>query len=215
MVAFGFHTVGIALRWIESYRLEHGTRAALKLLRISHILCLVYYSPVDSLMKKRLQHPSITSLRSLMALFLMGFASISPSVEKEIQPLVPALQSNWLHIHVATCFIAYAAFAISFIAGVTLPCRAKRAQFHRRDVLEEINYKCIIIGFPMLTSGILTGAVWAQLCVGLVLELGPKGNVVAYNVDHIRPLSPRENDERMERQDERYCIDCRVFKRYG
>ncbi len=95
---------------------EHGTRAALELLRVPYILCVVHYGLVDTYEKKAF-HPSITLCASLIALFLMGFASISPSVEKKIEPLVPALQSNWLHIHVATCFIAYAAFAISFIAG--------------------------------------------------------------------------------------------------
>jgi ABC-type transport system involved in cytochrome c biogenesis permease subunit len=124
-------------------------------------------------MKKRFSHPIITLCASLVALFLMGFASISPSVEKEIQPLVPALQSNWLHIHVATCFIAYAAFAISFIAG-TLYLIGQKGPIPPRYVLEEINYKCIIIGFPMLTSGILTGAVWANYAWGSYWSWDPK-----------------------------------------
>ena len=41
-------------------------------------------------------------------------------------------------------------------------------------MLEEINYKSIIIGFPMLTSGILTGAVWAQYAWGSYWSWDPK-----------------------------------------
>ena len=116
-VTLGLLTAGLAAAMDRIVQAWHRTRAALKLIRITYILCLVSVNLLLVLMKKRLQHPAITCLASLVALFFMGFASISPSVEKEIQPLVPALQSNWLHIHVATCFIAYAAFAISFIAG--------------------------------------------------------------------------------------------------
>jgi len=54
-------------------------------------------------MKKRLGFPLMTAFASLIALAFMGYASFSPSVDKNIQPLVPALQSNWLHIHVFTC----------------------------------------------------------------------------------------------------------------
>jgi ABC-type transport system involved in cytochrome c biogenesis permease subunit len=103
----------------------------------------------------------------------MGFASISPSVERGIQPLVPALKSNWLHIHVITCFMAYAAFAISFICSV-LYLVGRKWETLPLKMLEEINYKSIIIGFPMLTSGILTGAVWAQYAWGSYWRWDPK-----------------------------------------
>lgn len=46
-----------------------------------------------------------------LAVLIMGYASL---LSKETSPLVPALQSYWLWIHVITCFAAYAAFAVSF-----------------------------------------------------------------------------------------------------
>jgi ABC-type transport system involved in cytochrome c biogenesis permease subunit len=171
-VAFGLHSVGVVLRWIESYRLSMGH---VPLSNFYESLIFYAWSIMALLifMKKRLSHPSITLCASLIGLFLMGFASISPTVEREIQPLVPALQSNWLHIHVVTCFIAYAAFAISFVAG-TLYLIGQKGPIPPRDVLEEINYKCIIVGFPMLTSGILTGAVWAHYAWGSYWSWDPK-----------------------------------------
>ena len=51
-----------------------------------------------------------------MAFATMGLASLSP--DKSIAPLVPALQSIWLHLHVAIASIGYAAFLAAF--GVSL-----------------------------------------------------------------------------------------------
>src|SRR4030066_2418136 len=47
----------------------------------------------------------------------LAFIDIS-GMSKEIQPLVPALKSNWLLAHVTMSFIAYAAFALSFSTGL-------------------------------------------------------------------------------------------------
>ena len=48
------------------------------------------------------------------AFLAMAYASLSPNISDRIQPLIPALKSNWLIAHVVTCFIGYAAFAIAF-----------------------------------------------------------------------------------------------------
>ena len=171
-VGLGLLTTGIALRWIESYRLGIG-HVPLSNLYESLIFYAWCVNLLLVLIRKKLHHPAITCFASLVALFLMGFASISPSVERGIQPLVPALKSNWLHIHVITCFMAYAAFAISFICSV-LYLVGRKWETLPLKMLEEINYKSIIIGFPMLTSGILTGAVWAQYAWGSYWRWDPK-----------------------------------------
>jgi len=112
-------------------------------------------------------------LSSVIALAFMGYASLSPSVDKTIQPLIPALQSNWLHIHVLTCFLAYAAFAISFLAGL-LSLFGGRGIIPPASTLEEINYRSVMVGFPMLSAGILTGAVWAHYAWGSYWSWDPK-----------------------------------------
>ena len=124
-------------------------------------------------MRKKLKAPIITTFATLVALFFIGYASLSPSVEKGIQPLIPALQSNWLHVHVFTCFIAYASFAISFLCGIFYMFHWKNV-IPPRETLEEINYQSIMVGFPMLTAGILTGAVWAHYAWGTYWSWDPK-----------------------------------------
>ncbi len=51
----------------------------------------------------------------------MAYASLGGSIQREITPLVPALQSNWLIAHVVTCFIGYAAFAVAGVSGSHVP----------------------------------------------------------------------------------------------
>jgi cytochrome c-type biogenesis protein CcsB len=51
----------------------------------------------------------------------MAYASLKPGITSAIQPLIPALKSNWLIAHVITCFIGYAAFALAFgVSGMYL-----------------------------------------------------------------------------------------------
>jgi ABC-type transport system involved in cytochrome c biogenesis permease subunit len=47
------------------------------------------------------------------AFLAMAYASFSTGISKEISPLNPALQSNWLIAHVITCFVGYAAFTVA------------------------------------------------------------------------------------------------------
>jgi ABC-type transport system involved in cytochrome c biogenesis permease subunit len=172
-VTFGLHTAGLALRWIESYGAGMGH---VPLSNFYESLIFYAWSVCGLLIALRIRGlvgPAITVCGALVSLCLMGFASISPSIQKNIEPLVPALQSNWLHIHVITCFVAYAAFSISFICSILFLVGPKGI-IPPRETLEEINYKSIIIGFPMLTSGILTGAVWAHYAWGSYWSWDPK-----------------------------------------
>jgi cytochrome c-type biogenesis protein CcsB len=74
---------------------------------------------------------------------------------------------------VITCFLAYAAFAISFIAGLLYLVKGKGI-VPPGEKLDEINYRSIIVGFPMLSAGILTGAVWAHYAWGSYWSWDPK-----------------------------------------
>lgn len=171
-ITFGLHTLAFAARWVESYRLGIG-HAPLS----NFYESLIFYSWCIALimivMKKRIGAPLLTMFASLVALFFIGYASFSPAVDRNIQPLIPALQSNWLHVHVFTCFIAYAAFAISFLCGLFYLFTWKGI-IPSKESLEEINYQSIMVGFPMLSAGILTGAVWAYYAWGSYWSWDPK-----------------------------------------
>jgi len=116
------------------------------------------------------------------AFLAIALTSIIPGVESKITPLVPALQSNWLTIHVTTCFFGYASFAVSFGISILYLIREKKdvqksvqaTWLPSASTLDEINYKSIVIGFPMLTLGIITGAAWANYAWGSYWSWDPK-----------------------------------------
>jgi cytochrome c-type biogenesis protein CcsB len=99
-------------------------------------------------------------------------------LDHNIRPLIPALQSNWLVAHVITCFLGYACFAISFVAAIALLLGDKSDSVGKvlpgRRHLDEIVYKSIMIGFPLLAIGIITGAAWADYAWGSYWSWDPK-----------------------------------------
>lgn len=112
------------------------------------------------------------------ALLVASTAIASP----EIEPLLPALKSNWLLFHVSACFIAYSCFALSLGCGLgTLLIHGVpffTAQGEGREELlrkaDFITHRFILIGFPFLTMGIATGAIWAELSWGRYWNWDPK-----------------------------------------
>ncbi len=99
----------------------------------------------------------------------------------EIQPLMPALRSYWLYIHVVTAFIGYAGFTVAFGGAVAYLIKehfgdkdwAKRF-LPSKEVLDEITYKSIAIVFPIWTASIILGAAWANEAWGGYWSWDPK-----------------------------------------
>jgi cytochrome c-type biogenesis protein CcsB len=119
---------------------------------------------------------------AILAVLAIAAASF---FDDTIEALVPALQSNWLVYHVLTCFVGYAAFAVSAAAGIVyliLKARGKAPaageksgeskEFHR--VLASFNYEAVRFGFLFLGVGIITGAVWANEAWGTYWSWDPK-----------------------------------------
>ncbi len=109
---------------------------------------------------------SISAVTALLSLLAIGGASL---LDKEIAPLLPALKSNWLTIHVLTCFVGYAALVVSFAASMLFLVFLKK-----NKNLDTICYKAITFGFLFLTLGIITGAIWANSAWGTYWSWDPK-----------------------------------------
>jgi cytochrome c-type biogenesis protein CcsB len=90
-----------------------------------------------------------------------------PGDLKESIPLVPALRSYWLLIHVSMAIIAYSAFATAAGAGLTfmakhhLKGRIGKA-LPSEAAIEEFMFRAVAVGFPFQTLLLITGAIWAQ-----------------------------------------------------
>lgn len=103
---------------------------------------------------------------------------------KDIEPLLPALRSHWLPIHVSLSFIGYAGFTVAFGVAVSYLIQERQVKSHRignmyyrlpsLEILDEILFKLISLGFPFLTLGIITGAIWAHKAWGSYWQWDPK-----------------------------------------
>ncbi|PXX50025.1 MULTISPECIES: c-type cytochrome biogenesis protein CcsB [Aquitalea] len=95
----------------------------------------------------------------------------------EIQPLIPALQSWWMKIHVPANFVGYGAFAMSAMLGVAELLVLKgvlKDRLPSAEVLDEMMYKAISIGFLFFTIATILGAMWAADAWGGYWSWDPK-----------------------------------------
>jgi len=172
----------MVLRWIESYDLGIG-HAPLSNLYESLIFfawAIVFFY---LLIERRTRNRSLGVFSTPIAFLAMAYASYSPTISSGIQPLVPALKSNWLIAHVLTCFFGYAAFGLAFALSVMhlLKKREKPEGSNvfiriipESSILDDMNYQMVVIGFLMLTLGIITGSVWAHSAWGSYWSWDPK-----------------------------------------
>jgi cytochrome c-type biogenesis protein CcsB len=116
----------------------------------------------------------------LAALLMISSVAI-PAGEVTVQPM---LKSVWLTIHVGTIFIGDGVFAITFMAAIMYLIQERgikkktRGAFYSRlpslETLDAINHYSLISGFPFLTIGIITGAIYAQYVLGSYWRWDPK-----------------------------------------
>jgi cytochrome c-type biogenesis protein CcsB len=112
-------------------------------------------------------------------LCLLTFTEFSlPTELQTTQPLVPALQSNWLFMHVSVMIISYASLLIGSLISIIYLALAtnQNVQLVNNSLLlfDNISYRTIGIGFCFLTLGILSGAVWANETWGTYWSWDPK-----------------------------------------
>jgi len=182
LLGFLAQTLAIILRWVESYEMGIGhaplSNLYESLVFFSWTLMLLYL-----ILEWRTKNRTIGAFVTPLAFLALAYASFSPNISSQIQPLIPALKSNWLISHVITCFFGYAAFALSF--GVSIMYLLKRLDTAEKDnrflglipstaILDDLNYQMIVIGFLMLTLGIITGSVWAHSAWGTYWSWDPK-----------------------------------------
>lgn len=118
--------------------------------------------------------PVLAAGTSLLALVTLAYAS---TFETKIQPLMPALRSNWLTVHVITCFLGYGATALAFLCSVGYLISSYSRRTRGAETLEALEMatdKSISFGFLFLTIGIITGAVWANSAWGTYWSWDPK-----------------------------------------
>jgi len=128
------------------------------------------------------------------ALLTNAFATFTlPKEMQEASPLVPALQSNWLMMHVTVMILSYAALILGSLLAIAFLiityngneiANKENKEFDKLNknekyqtialTLDNLSYRILGIGFPLLTIGILSGAVWANEAWGSYWSWDPK-----------------------------------------
>lgn len=171
IAGFAFHTATIALRWIAAGRTP-ATSFHESLTLFAWIIVALFLMLVVKY-KQRV----LGAFVAPFALLLIITASLLPS---QIVPLSPVLESYWLPVHVMLAFLGNAFFALAFFLGIMYVIQDKYLKSRKLkglyfvlpslETLDELNYKCLQYGFPLLTAAIITGAIWSEYAIGSYWE---------------------------------------------
>jgi cytochrome c-type biogenesis protein CcsB len=177
-VLMGF--TGLMVRWYESYLIapDVGHIPISNLYEVFILFCLItaliylYY-------ELRFQTRQLGGFVLLVINAGVGFI-LWYTFDRHadgIQPLVPALQSYWMKIHVPANFIGYGSFSLAAMVGSAY-LLAERGILASRlpalDVLEDLMYKVIAVGFAFFTIATILGAMWAAEAWGGYWSWDPK-----------------------------------------
>lgn len=114
---------------------------------------------------------------TLAVVLLLGFAAVR--LYSQAGPLVPALNSYWLKIHVSSAVLATGVFMVGFVAAVLLLIRGRHdeavaagwsmrfpvtlgVQLPDAATLERLTFRLHALAFPIWTFAIMAGAIWAE-----------------------------------------------------
>nr|YP_009296620.1 cytochrome c biogenesis protein [Apophlaea sinclairii]AOM65760.1 cytochrome c biogenesis protein [Apophlaea sinclairii] len=185
--------------------------------------CIIF---INIIIEKKINSRLVGSIITPLIVFILAFSDISlPNNMHEIVPLVPALQSNWLMMHVSVMILSYASLitgsllSVLFLiltyntkvtlkgssVGLVLPDNSTNSNINKLSLvsqvtmstkhfpqaqqdfnynhnyylnlaqsLDNLSYRIISLGFPLLTLGIIAGAVWANEAWGSYWSWDPK-----------------------------------------
>ncbi|HYG99217.1 MAG TPA: cytochrome c biogenesis protein CcsA [Terriglobales bacterium] len=173
-----FHFVSL----VEAAMLEH-----LSLASVHHSESLFAFLIMFGFMVVRVKYKTTSPGIFIFPLvFLLTFASAIAQRPPELNS--PVLRSGWVFAHIALIFTGYAALFLSFVASLLYLVQANNLKsklknptdggFFSRlpalEVIDEIGYRALVLGFPFMTLGLVTGAVLAQQKFGSMYFVDPK-----------------------------------------
>ncbi len=156
-------TSALAMRWVSSGHPPWVTLYEV-LTTLTWGITTIYLVLFEGVLKTR----AAGAFSVLLIFCLQSYAVwVIPSDLKASIPLVPALRSYWLLIHVSMAITAYSAFGTAAGAGLTF-----MAKHHMKGriskalpseaAIEEFMFRAVAVGFPFQTLLLITGAIWAQ-----------------------------------------------------
>ncbi|HWT73032.1 MAG TPA: c-type cytochrome biogenesis protein CcsB [Oxalicibacterium sp.] len=177
-VVMGF--TGMLVRWYESYLIgaDVGHIPISNLYEVFILFCMVtslFYLYYEQVYATRQLGPFVLLVISAAVGFLLWYMMSRDAAE--IQPLVPALQSWWMKIHVPANFIGYGTFSLAAMVAVAYLLKSHGMLADRLpalEVLDDVMYKAIAVGFAFFTIATILGALWAAEAWGGYWSWDPK-----------------------------------------
>ncbi|HJV82540.1 c-type cytochrome biogenesis protein CcsB [Noviherbaspirillum sp.] len=177
-VVMGF--TGMLVRWYESYLVgaDIGHIPISNLYEVFVLFCMItalFYLYYEERYATRQLGPFVLLVISAAVGFLLWY-TISREASG-IQPLVPALQSWWMKIHVPANFIGYGTFSLAAMVSMAYLLKSRGILADRLptlEVLDDVIYKAIAVGFAFFTIATILGALWAAEAWGGYWSWDPK-----------------------------------------
>jgi cytochrome c-type biogenesis protein CcsB len=177
-VAMGI--IGLLVRWYESYLISpdvghipiSNLYEVFVLFSIITALLYLYY---EARYANRTLGAFVLPVITAAVGFLLWYAFDRHA--QNIQPLVPALQSYWMKLHVPANFIGYGSFSLAAMVAVAWLLSSRgilASRLPSLDVLDDLMYKSISVGFGFFTIATILGALWAAEAWGGYWSWDPK-----------------------------------------
>jgi cytochrome c-type biogenesis protein CcsB len=180
-------TVGLMVRWRESYLVnaDFGHIPVSNLYEVFILFAVItalLYLFYEGKYRTRALGGFVLLVISAAVAFLLWYSFDRGA--HEIAPLVPALKSYWMKIHVPANFVGYGAFALAAMVGVAYlfrnaqeqrnPQAASSSVLPSLEMLDDVMYKSIALGFAFFTVATILGALWAAEAWGGYWSWDPK-----------------------------------------
>ncbi|MGO4380100.1 c-type cytochrome biogenesis protein CcsB [Pseudoduganella sp. RAF53_2] len=171
---------GMLVRWYESYLIgtDVGHIPISNLYEVFILFSLItalFYLYYEQHYQTRQLGPFVLLVISAAIGFLLWYTVARGAAD--IQPLVPALQSWWMKIHVPANFIGYGTFALAAMVASAYLLKSHGYLADRLpslELLDDVMYKAISVGFAFFTIATILGALWAAEAWGGYWSWDPK-----------------------------------------
>jgi cytochrome c-type biogenesis protein CcsB len=173
LTAFGMFFAGVAIgtRWGAAGQFPLSNMYEYSLVFIFSITLM--YLIFEGIYKVRQLGAIVMTIAALMTLYIW---SLDPAM-REINPLIPALQAGpIMTFHVGSANLAYATFAVAFAAAILylIADSTKSRWLPSAEMLDDIAFRAITVGFPLFTLTVILGSVWAHDAWGVYWQWDPK-----------------------------------------
>ncbi len=175
--------VGLMVRWRESYliNLDYGHIPVSNLYEVFIVFAVMtalIYLYYEGRYQSRNLGAFVLTVISAAVAFLLWYTFDRGA--NAIQPLVPALNSYWMKIHVPANFVGYGSFALAAMVGVAYLVKQRLGGDGENDrlpslaLMDDVMYKSIALGFAFFTIATILGAMWAAEAWGGYWSWDPK-----------------------------------------